>query len=139
MFDLVKSRRFVTGAILALISIPFAFFGIDFYFRGGDSADQVAKVAGTRITGREYAEALRQRREALRRSMRGQVDQALLDSPAVRQAVLSELVDERVVYAAALKAGVTVSDTDLQSAIASIPAFRDSGGSGKFSRGAPGD
>jgi peptidyl-prolyl cis-trans isomerase D len=134
MFDFVKSRRIVTGIILGLLAIPFAFFGIDFYFRGGDPADQVAKVAGTRITGREYSEALRQRQESLRQSMRGQVDQALLDSPQLRQAVLDQLVDERIVYAAALKAGVTVTDADLQTVIASIPAFRENGGTGKFSR-----
>jgi len=134
MFDFVKSRRIVTGIILGLLAIPFAFFGIDFYFRGGDPSDQVAKVAGTRITGREYSEALRQRQESLRQSMRGQVDQALLDSPQLRQAVLDQLVDERIVYAAALKAGVTVTDADLQTVIAGIPAFRENGGTGKFSR-----
>ena len=134
MFDFVKSRRIVTGIILGLLAIPFAFFGIDFYFRGGDPGDQVAKVAGTRITGREFSEALRQRQESLRQGMRGQVDQALLDSPQLRQAVLDQLVDERIVYAAALKAGVTVSDADLQTVIAGIPAFRENGGTGKFSR-----
>jgi len=134
MFDFVKSRRIVTGIILGLLAIPFAFFGIDFYFRGGDPSDQVAKVAGTRITGREYSEALRQRQDSLRQSMRGQVDQALLDSPQLRQAVLDQLVDERIVYAAALKAGVTVTDADLQTVIAGIPAFRENGGTGKFSR-----
>jgi len=135
MFDFVKSRRVVTGIILGLLAIPFAFFGIDFYFRGGDPADQVAKVAGTRITGREFAEALRQRQEALRQGMRGrQVDQALLDSPELRTAVLDQLVDERIVYAAALRAGITVTNADLQTVIASIPAFRENGGTGKFSR-----
>jgi peptidyl-prolyl cis-trans isomerase D len=65
MFDFVKNRRLVVGGIVALICIPFAFFGIDFYFRGGDAVDQVASVAGTNISGREYNEALRQ--EQLRR------------------------------------------------------------------------
>jgi peptidyl-prolyl cis-trans isomerase D len=65
--------------------------------------------------------------------MRGQVDPALLDSPDVRRAVLDQLVDERVMYAAALKAGLTVTDAELQGVIAEIPAFREGGGSGKFS------
>ena len=42
MFDFVKNRRIVVGVIIALLSIPFAFFGIDFYFRGGSEGDQVA-------------------------------------------------------------------------------------------------
>ena len=134
MFDFVKSRRVVTGIVLGLIAIPFAFFGIDFYFRGGDPADQVAKVGGTSVSGREFAEALRQRQEAMRRAMRGQVDQALLDSPELRQAVLEQLVDERVVYSAALKSGIGVTNAELQSVIAGIPGFRENGGTGKFSR-----
>jgi peptidyl-prolyl cis-trans isomerase D len=133
MFDFVKNRRIVVGVIIALLSIPFAFFGIDFYFRGGSGGDQVASVAGTGISGREYSEALRQRQEQLRQQFRGQVDQAMLDSPEVRRAVLDQLVDERVVYAAALKAGLTVTDAELQGIIVDIPAFREDGGTGKFS------
>src|SRR5262245_15318911 len=133
MFDFVKNRRIVVGVIIGLLSIPFAFFGIDFYFRGGSSGDQVASVAGTKISGREYSEALRQRQEQLRRAYQGQVDATMLDSPEVRRAVLDQLVNERVLYAAAIKAGVTVSDAELQAVIAEIPAFREGGGTGKFS------
>jgi peptidyl-prolyl cis-trans isomerase D len=133
MFDFVKNRRVVVGVIIALLSIPFAFFGIDFYFRGGDASGEVASVGGTRISEREYTEALRQRQEQLRQAMRGQVDSALLDSPDVRRGVLDQLVDERVMYAAALKAGLTVTDAELQEVIAEIPAFREDGGTGKFS------
>jgi peptidyl-prolyl cis-trans isomerase D len=133
MFDFVKNRRIVVGVIIGLMSIPFAFFGIDFYFRGGSGGDQVASVAGANISGREYSEALRQRQEQLRRATQGQVDPSLLDSPEVRRGVLDQLVDERVMYAAALKAGITVSDAQLQAVIAEIPAFREGGGTGKFS------
>ena len=47
--------------------------------------------------------------------------------------MLDQLVDERVMYAAALKAGLTVTDAELQGVIAEIPAFREDGGTGKFS------
>ncbi len=134
MFDFVKNRRLVVGGIVALICIPFAFFGIDFYFRGGDAVDQVASVAGTNISGREYNEALRQRQEQLRQVMRGQVDPAMLDSPEVRNAVLDQLVNARVMYAAALKSGITVTAAELHTVISEIPAFRENGGTGNFSR-----
>jgi peptidyl-prolyl cis-trans isomerase D len=133
MFDFVKSRRTVVGVIIALLAIPFAFFGIDFYFQGGDAAGEVASVAGTPISQREYTDALRQRQEQMRQATRGQVDPSLLDSPEIRRAVLDQLVDQRVVYAAALKAGMTVTDAELQEVIAEIPAFRDDMGEGKFS------
>lgn len=134
MFDFVKSHKIVIGIILFVIGIPFAFFGIDFYFKGRDAADQVANVGGTPITGREFAQALQQRQEQLRQQMGGKVDQAMLDSPEVRQAVLGQLIDERVAYDAATKAGIAVTNAELQDVIANIPAFRENNGAGAFSR-----
>jgi peptidyl-prolyl cis-trans isomerase D len=134
MFDLVKSHKVILGVILFLVSVPFAFFGIDFYFRGGDAAGQVANVGGVPIGGREYEQALQRRQDQLRQAMQGRADAALLNSPEVRQAVLNDLVNDRLVYTAAVKSGVSVTNEDLQRIISSVPAFRENGGSGAFSR-----
>ena len=134
MFDFVKSSNILVGIILGLLAIPFAFFGIDFYFRGGDSSNRVAEVGGMPITAREFTQALQQRQDQLRQATGGKADAAMLDSPELREAVLGQLVDERVAYRAALKSGITVTDTELQAMIADIPAFRENGGSGPFSR-----
>jgi peptidyl-prolyl cis-trans isomerase D len=133
MFDLVKNHKIIMGVILFLIAIPFAFFGIDFYFQGGDAAGQVAKVAGVPISGREYEQALQQRQEQLRQAMQGRADANLLNSPEVRQAVLNQLVDDRLTYTAATKAGISITNEELQQVIASVPAFRENGGTGAFS------
>ena len=134
MFDLVKSHKVIIGIILFLVSVPFAFFGIDFYFRGGDSAGQVARVGGVPISPVEYEKALQQRQDQLRQQMQGRADAQLLNSPEVRRAVLGQLVDERLLYTAAVEAGISVSAEELQKVIASIPAFRENGGQGAFSR-----
>jgi peptidyl-prolyl cis-trans isomerase D len=134
MFDLVKKSRIIVGIILALIAIPFAFFGIDYYFRGDAAAGQLASVGGTPIGQREFAQALQQRQDQIRRMMQGRVDQAMLNSPELRQQVLDDLVEDRVLYMAALKAGMTVTPTELQTVISEIPAFREDRGAGKFSR-----
>jgi peptidyl-prolyl cis-trans isomerase D len=134
MFELVKKSRIIVGIILALIAIPFAFFGIDSYFRGGSVGDSVATVAGTPISGREYAEALRVRQDQMREQMGEQVDFAQLDTPQVREAVLDQMVEERIMYAAALKSGITATNAELRSVIADIPEFRENGGSGAFSQ-----
>jgi len=134
MFDYVKSHKVVTGIIIFLLAIPFAFFGIDFYFKGGDVVGQVAKVDGTPIGQQEYAQALQSRQEQLRQAMGGQVDQAMLDSPEVRKAVLDQLVDQQVSYRAAVDAGIRVSDAELRKVISELPAFREDGGQGAFSR-----
>jgi peptidyl-prolyl cis-trans isomerase D len=134
MFDLVKSHKIIMSIILFLIAVPFAFFGIDFYFQGGDQAGQVAKVGGVPISGREFDLALQQRQEQLRQAMQGRATPEMLNSPEVRQAVLNQLVDDRVTYQAAADAGVSVTASELQQVIASVPAFRENGGSGAFSR-----
>jgi len=134
MFDYVKSHKIITGIILFLIAIPFAFFGIDFYFKGGDVIGQVASVDGTSISQQEFAQALQSRQEQLRQAMGERVDQATLDSAEVRQAVLDQLVDQQVSYRAAIAAGIRVSDAELQQVIANLPAFRENEGTGAFSR-----
>jgi len=134
MFDYVKSHKIITGIILFLIAIPFAFFGIDFYFKGGDVTGRVADVDGTPISQQEFARALQSRQEQLRQAMGERVDQATLDSAEVRQAVLDQLVDQQVSYRAAIAAGIRVSDAELQQVIANLPAFRENEGTGAFSR-----
>jgi peptidyl-prolyl cis-trans isomerase D len=132
MFDFVKSRRTLVTVILAIIAVPFAFFGIDFYFRGGGGGDRVAEVAGTQITQREFGDALRQQQERVREMMGGKVDAGVLDSPEVRKAVLDRLIDERVLYSAALKQRMIASPAQVRGAIAEMEQFKDA--EGKFSK-----
>jgi peptidyl-prolyl cis-trans isomerase D len=132
MFEFIQKHKRLLQIILAVLIVPpFALFGVDYYFRGTDPTDQVARVAGTRISQQEFGLALRQRQEQLRQMMGGKVDQSMLDSPEVRRSVLNQLIDERVVYGAALKSGMTVPNAELQSVIGDIPAFKD--GNGSFS------
>jgi peptidyl-prolyl cis-trans isomerase D len=129
MYDFVnRNKRLLEIILVVLIVPPFALFGVDWYFRGTDSADQVASVGRTRITQQEFGQALRARQEQLRRMMGGKVDQATLDSPDVRRAVLDQLIDERISYTAALKSGMNVPVAELRSLIGDIPAFKDEKG-----------
>lgn len=129
MYDFIhRNKRLLEIILIVLIVPPFALFGVDWYFRGSDSADQVARVGSTRITQQEFGQALRQRQEQLRQMMGGKADQAMLDSAEVRRAVLDQLIDERVSYTAALKSGMNVPIAELRSVIGEIPAFKDEKG-----------
>ena len=45
MYDFVhRHKRALEIVLVVLIVPPFALFGVDWYFRGGDSPDQVASV-----------------------------------------------------------------------------------------------
>lgn len=131
MFDLVTNNKKLIQVILFVIFLPFAFFGVDSYFRGAGVGQAVAKVGDYSISQEEFSRALRERQEALQRMAQGRVDPALLDSPEVRYATLDGLIQRRLLLENALRAGVTVSDERLQDIIGRQQVFHDE--TGQFS------
>ena len=66
MFDLVQRNKRIIQIVLAIIILPFAFFGVDSYFRDSASGRSVAKVGGYEISEQEFTNAVRKRQEELR-------------------------------------------------------------------------
>lgn len=133
MYDFVyKHKRWLQIALLVLIVPPFALFGIDFYFRNTDTAGSLAKVGDARISEVEFSQALRQAQEKMREMMKNNPDPSLLNSPQLKESVLNELIERKVTLSQAARAGMTISDSELQKMIAGVEAFHDQ--SGKFSR-----
>lgn len=132
MFDFVTKHKRLIQVLLALIAVPFAFFGIDSYFRFSDSGQAVAEVGGHAITQQEFSQVLRQRQQALQRLAQGRaMDPAMLDNPELRYATLEGLVQRRLLLERALGGGMAVSDEQLQTTISAMPVFHDE--FGKFS------
>jgi peptidyl-prolyl cis-trans isomerase D len=123
MFDLVTRHKRIAQFILALIMIPFAFFGVDYYFRSSDTAGEVAKFDGGRITEAEFAQAVRNQQERMRQSAQG-VDPALFDNPEVRFNLLQQILRERLVEKRAADLHFRVSNTEVFDRIATDPQFR---------------
>jgi len=131
MFDWVHNNRRFIQVVLAVIFLPFAFFGIDSYFKSNELGAEVARVGDYRVTQQEFQQALRERQEAMRRMLNNApIDQAILDSPEVRFAALEQLIRERLLLSHALRSGITVTDAQLRDAITSQEIFRQDG---KFS------
>ena len=127
MFNFVTNNKRLIQVVLAIILLPFAFFGVDSYFRSSDSAAGLATVGSYRISQQEFNQALRERQEAIQRMLQGRADAALLDNPELRFAVMEDLIRQRLLLGQALRSGMTVSDQQLQSVIAEEPAFQDAG------------
>lgn len=129
MFDFVdKNKRLIMVALCVLIIPPFAFFGIDTYFRGGMGGQTVAQVGDYNISQEEFSRALRERQQAIQRMIEGQrVDPALLDNPELRSAILESMIQRRLLLEDALRVGLTVDDQRLRNIIGGIQAFRDEG------------
>lgn len=130
MFNFIENNKRLIQIVLALVLLPFLFFGMDSYFRAGDVTQGMATVGDYRITQQEFNQALRDRQEAIQRMLDGRADAALLDNPELRVAVIENLVRQRLLLNGALRSGLAVSDQQLQSVIAEQQAFQDGG---KFS------
>lgn len=130
MFDLVHKHKRLIQVMLAIIFLPFAFFGIDSYFRSGDGGNHIATVGGQPVSQQEFSMALQERQNYLQRLMGNRVDPALLDSPELRFAVLDGIIRQRLLVNQAVRQNVLVSDEQLQQIITEQPAFQEDG---KFS------
>ena len=130
MFDLVQRNKRIIQIVLAIIILPFAFFGMESYFQDRGSERAVAKVGDYEITEQEFSNALRERQDQIRNMAGGRVDPALLDSTEMRTSVLDNLVRQRVLLDHALRLGMRVGPEQLRTYITQAPVFQEDG---KFS------
>jgi peptidyl-prolyl cis-trans isomerase D len=129
MFDFIdKHKKLIQIAFLILIVPPFALFGVDAYFRGMEGGQAVARVGDYVITQEEFARMLRERQQSIQRTVQGRIDPEMLDNPELRQATLESMIQRRLLIDQALKSGITVSDSQLQSTIGGLATFRDQAG-----------
>lgn len=131
MFDAVRNNKRIVQVFLALITLPFAFWGVDSYFRSGSRSGELASVGSSKISPQEFEQAMRDQQERLRGQMGPEFDPAMLETPEARRAVLDSLVTQRLLLLHAAKEGLAASDAQLIEVIGSIPALQEDG---KFSK-----
>lgn len=131
MYDFLHKRQRLVQVILAMIALPFAFFGVDSYFRSTDPTGEVARVAGNPITQVEFDNALREQQQRMRQALGANFDPSVFENPDVRYSLLEELIGRRLLQDQARRDRLTVSDEQLRQFIAEIPAFQEDG---KFSQ-----
>jgi len=122
MFEFVRTHNRLLFFVMVLLIFPsFAFFGVQGYSRFNDPASAtVAKVDGQKITQAEWDAAHKRQIEQLRERAPG-VDVRMFDTPEARKATLESLVRERVLFAAAAKSHLQVSDERLMRELQTEP------------------
>ena len=130
MFLDIARAKATKIVLFGMIAVSFAFVGVESYVRnpGGDGV--VATVAGQKISAAEFDQALKQQQERFRQMLGANYDPQLVDNPEMRNSILQDLINQRLVLVAASKAGLKISDTALAERIATEPAFQEDG---KFS------
>lgn len=130
MFDLVRNNQKVVQVVLALITLPFAFWGIDSYVRNTGPGDDLAKVGASKITRQEFDLAMREQQDRMRGALGAAYRPELLNTPEARKALLDSLINQRILGLQAQQARLVVTDDQLREVIASIPGLQEDG---KFS------
>lgn len=130
MFDIVRNNRRIVQGFLALITLPFAFWGVESYVRNADTGTAVATVGGGKIGQAELQNALREQQDRMRAQLGPRFDPATFDTPEVRRAVLDSLVTQRLLAEQTQKARLTIGNDQLVGYIASAPNLQEGG---KFS------
>lgn len=121
-----KTTGWVAIAVLLVLAVPFAFFGVENYFQQRIPT-YVAKVNDTEISQDQFRERFEDYRSRMRQMLGDRYDAREFDTPIVKRQVLESLIDEQVLREAAQKHGLVVSPTMLQQEIAGIDAFHVNG------------
>lgn len=130
MLERIRNNKKIVQIFLVLITLPFAFWGVESYVRNAESSAEVASVDGNKIYMQDLQAALREQQERLRPQLGAQFDPAIFNTPQMRRAVLDSLVNQRLLARHSTAVNLSVSDAELIRFISNIPALQDGG---KFS------
>jgi len=128
MFDFIRThRRWMQFILLVLILPSFVFVGVQGYTSFVNQEPELAVVAGEPITRAEFDWALRNQIERYRQMLGNQFDATLLDTPAMREGLLDQLIGQRVIARTATDGRLHVSDEALRRTITAIPSLQENG------------
>ena len=128
MFEFIRSHRRWMQFILLLLIVPsFFLVGIQGYDSFMRKEPELATVAGQPISRAEFDQAHRNQLEQFRQRLGAQFDPAVIDTPAMRESLLNQLINQRLLANVAVDNRFTVSDETLRNTIAAIPEVQDNG------------
>lgn len=127
-----RAQGWIAWAIVFLISVPFALWGIQSYLGvGGEPV--AAKINGVEIPARDLDRRVQEARIELRERLGAAYDLAAFDDKQLRAEVLDEMVREVLLLDVTRRLGLRVSDREIQLQVLSEPAFQQDG---RFDQGA---
>ncbi|HNJ75889.1 MAG TPA: SurA N-terminal domain-containing protein [Azospira sp.] len=131
MFDAVRNNKRIVQVFLALITLPFAFWGVDSYVRSAGPGNDVASVGESKISLQQFQQSWREQMDRARQQMGPSFRQETFDTPEMRLAVANSLVDQRLLLLEANKGRLGVSNALLVEIISTMPSLQVDG---KFSK-----
>ncbi len=130
MFNFVQEKKRLVQIVLALIILPFAFWGVDSYRKSGGAAP-LATVNGEKIGQQEFDNALNQQEQRFREMAGSNFDPAFFDKPEIKFSILDGLISQHLMSMEASKAHLSLTNEQIGQIIVNIGAFQKDG---KFDR-----
>ena len=121
-----RAQGWIAWAIVILISIPFALWGIQSYL-GVGSEPVVAQINGMEITQRALDQRYQETRMQLRERLGSAYRPELFDEQTLRAQVLEGMIEETLILQVVQDLGLRASDQELRLAILLNPAFQKDG------------
>ncbi len=122
-----QAKSWVVKALLLLLVLSFAIWGIGDIFYGSPGEETVASVGSSDISGSELNEAFNRSLTNLQRQFGGQLTREQAIGIGVLQQTLQEQIGQRLVDQEAAEMGVSVDDDTLRRLITENPNFQSSG------------
>ena len=127
MFDSVRNNKRIVQGFLVLITLPFAFFGVDSYVRGVGAGADVAAVGDSKVSQQQFQEAWRDQMDRARQQLGPSFKQEQFDTPEARLAVVNSLIDRRLLLLEAYKGRLGASNEMLVEIISNMPSLKENG------------
>jgi len=120
------AQGWIAWAIVILISIPFALWGIADYL-GVGAEPVVATVNGDEIKERELDQRYQEFRRSLQERLGANFRPEMFDEQRMRQQVLDGMINDLIIEQASRDLGLYAGDELVRQAILSVPAFQKDG------------
>ena len=114
--------------LLAIFLVPFALVGIEGYFSGGNSVNEVAHVGDQIVYKSQFDQTVSRQRDELLKQVNNQTDK--IDENSLRDLVLNQLVNQALLQHQAKTLGFSIGDAQIIELIHKEPSFQENG---KFS------
>lgn len=126
-----KYQKLLMGILLLLILPSFVFLGVESYMRDIGQDTVLVKMDGIKITRQELDSAIKARADRLQQQGKP-LDSAVINSMPFKHAVLSEIVQQRLLAFEIKSLKLEVTPDALAKDLTQIPEIRDLYKDGKF-------
>ena len=121
-----KVTGWILYAVILLISIPFALWGVNSYLGGGEALP-AATVNGVDITSRDLDTAYASYRQQLAEVFGGTIPAGLDDESVLKEQVLTQLIEEYALRQYSDQKRYRIGDNELNQLIRSMDVFHTDG------------